>query len=235
MAFYDTPGLLYGGAFYDEPAAPPKSKKTMAKPKLSLQLLSADEKVALGRLLVTSMTGNANFTTPSPTLASITTLVDALENLLDAQAAAAAAAKTATANANAKEDEVDAALTALANWAEGHVMGDADKLTSGGFTLQSAGAPTTLAQVTGLEASPGDDGGEVDLVWNPQKAATGYEVQCSTDPNNPALWVHLAVFSKSSATVTGQPTGTRCWYRVRALGTDNKKGAWSNPADKVVP
>ncbi len=235
MAFYDTPGLLYGGAFYDEPATPPTPKKRMAKVKLSLQLISADDKVALGRLLVTSMTGNANFTTPSPTLASITTLSDDLESLLSAQDAAAAAAKAATAAANAKEAELSAALTALANWAEGHVMGDGDKLISGGFTLQGAGGPTLLTQVTGLEAKAGDDGGVILLFWDSQKAATGYEVQCSTDPNNAALWVHLGVFSKSSATITGQPTGTRCWYRVRAIGTDNKKGAWSNPADKVVP
>jgi len=77
MAHYDIPGLTYGSAYYFSP--PPSTRKTMAKVKLSLHLISPAEKVALGRLLVTQMTGNADFATPSPTLASITALMDDLE------------------------------------------------------------------------------------------------------------------------------------------------------------
>lgn len=235
MANYDTPGLLYGQAFYDEPAPPPKKPKRMAKIKLSLHLLSVAQKVALGRLVVTQMTGNANFTTPSPTLASITTLADDLEDLAADQDTKQQAAKTATALMNTKEDQLNAALTALGSWAEGHVVGDGDKLLSGGFSLQGQATPTVLVQVTGLEASPGDDGGEVDTMWNPVDGATGYEMQTSSNPNDPALWMHKDIFSKSKATLTGLPTGARCWFRVRAVGPNNQKGPWSNPADKVVP
>ena len=234
MARYNTPGLHYGQAFYDEPDAPPKKPKRMAKINLSLKLLTVAEKVALAELLVTELTGNPDFTDPEPTLASITTLKNALNTRAGTAAVARQESKTQTALLNTAEDELDAGLTALGGWAEGKVMGNPDKLTGGGFTLQADGSPTTLVQVTALEVSRGDNAGEIDWMCDSQDGATGYEIQCSTNPNDPALWQHADVFSKSSGTLTGLATGVRCWIRCRALGTNNKKGPWSNPADKVV-
>ena len=46
----------------------------MAKVKLSLRDLSVPQKVQFLRQVVTAMTGNANYATPSPTLASITSM-----------------------------------------------------------------------------------------------------------------------------------------------------------------
>lgn len=235
MANYDTPGLTYGSAYYFSPPPPPSTPKSMAKVKLLLNRITVAEKVALGRLFVTRMTNNANFTNPKPTLADITALMDDLEAKAEAQDAAQAAAKLTTAQLDTAEAEADKKLSALASWAEGHVEGDRDKLVSGGFAIQGEGGPVSVGQVTGLESSPGDDAGEVDLIWNPMPGATGYELQTSSDPNNPALWQHKEVASKSKITLGGLPTGARCWFRVRALGTNNQKGPWSNPADKVVP
>jgi len=45
----------------------------MAKPKLGLSTLTDNEIIALATTIVTAMTGNANFNTPNPTLASVTT------------------------------------------------------------------------------------------------------------------------------------------------------------------
>jgi len=47
----------------------------MAKVKLELQKLSPDQKIDLANTIKTAMTGNANFTTPNPPLATIGTLI----------------------------------------------------------------------------------------------------------------------------------------------------------------
>ena len=234
MAHYDTPGLHYGQAHYDEPDAPPPKPKHMARIKLSLKLLTVEEKVALAELLVTKMTGNPDFTDPEPTLASITALKGELHTLAGTQKAAQSEAKEQTALLNTKEDELDTALTSLGGWAEGHVLGSGDKLVGGGFSLQADGSPTQVVQLTSLAVSRGDNAGEVDWMADAQEDATGYEIQCSTNPNDPSLWRHVDVFSSSSGTVTGLTTGTRCWIRGRARGTSDKKGPWSSAADVVV-
>ena len=46
----------------------------MAKVKLDLRSLNPDGLVTLANTIKTAMTGNANFATPNPTLASVTTL-----------------------------------------------------------------------------------------------------------------------------------------------------------------
>jgi hypothetical protein len=51
----------------------------MAKTKLGLGTLSVTHKVELARQIVIKMTGNANFTTPVPALAAITTAANSAE------------------------------------------------------------------------------------------------------------------------------------------------------------
>ena len=40
--------------------------------------------------------------------------------------------------------------------------------------------------------------------------------------------------TKSKATVSGLATGTKYWFRVRAIGAAGP-GPWSDPATKVAP
>jgi len=47
----------------------------MAKVKLGLKELTADQKIDQANTIKTAMTGNANFTTPNPTLAAYGTLI----------------------------------------------------------------------------------------------------------------------------------------------------------------
>ena len=52
----------------------------MAKVKLGLKGKSIQQKLTTGQNIITAMTGNANFPTPNPTLASLTTLRTNLSN-----------------------------------------------------------------------------------------------------------------------------------------------------------
>lgn len=84
-AFYDAPN-----AFYDMPEEPALPRKThpMAKPKLSLHTKSPLEKVQKTEDIVTALTGNANFSTPIPSLATLTAKADALSAKVSAREAA---------------------------------------------------------------------------------------------------------------------------------------------------
>jgi hypothetical protein len=63
------------------------------------------------------------------------------------------------------------------------------------------------------------------------KGTKSYEVQQSTDAAN---WQHAGVATKSKLTVSGLTTGTKYWFRVRAVG-GNATSPWSDPATKVAP
>jgi hypothetical protein len=68
VAFYDSTVTYDNGLFYDDPSSPQPNRRKMAKVKLGLRNLTPDEKVDLANTIKTATTGNANFTTPNPTL-----------------------------------------------------------------------------------------------------------------------------------------------------------------------
>ena len=82
-----------------------KIMKTLVK--MGLSQMPIEKKIVNTRFMVTSMTGNANFGTPNPTLATITANVNALEA---ASIAAKGGGKDETANMRAKEVVLDLSL-----------------------------------------------------------------------------------------------------------------------------
>ncbi len=70
MNLYDAGGLYDSGLLYDDTSLPQPRKKRMPKVKLGLHGMTPDEVVALTNIIITAMTGNANFTTPNPALAA---------------------------------------------------------------------------------------------------------------------------------------------------------------------
>lgn len=206
------------------------------KIKLDLQGLTVPDKVQFMRQVVTQMTGNANFTTPAPTLASITTKANALESSFNAQQTAQQAAKAATTNLGTAEDAADAALNSLANYVEEASGGDTAKIESAGMTTRAPKTPTTsLPAPQNLSSSAGDEDGVLDLVWDPVPKAKGYEVQTSPDPVTSTSWTFAETSSASKTSITGLPSGNKIWVRVRALGPKKIRSPWSDPAVKRVP
>ena len=88
----------------------------MAKVKLALQQLTVPQKVQFLRQVVTAMTGNANFATPSPTLVTITDKADDLETKFNDAQAARLTAQQKTTLQDTSERDADAAVTQLASY-----------------------------------------------------------------------------------------------------------------------
>ena len=237
IAAWDTPGLFWdatAGLSWDAANPPPQPSHRMAQVKLNLDRITRDERLALARQIHTQMTGNADFPTPSPALTALDSAITALETANDELNVLRQQAKEKTVEVDTLDAALSQSLRDLAAYVQNTSGGDEAKILSAGMSVRDAGAPVTMTQVTGLESSPGDDSGEIDLSWTPVHGASSYEVQSSPDPITATSWGHAGISTKSTLTLTGQPTGARCWWRVRAIGA-NGPGAWSDPATKIVP
>jgi hypothetical protein len=208
----------------------------MAKVKLELQTKSPDEKVAQALTIKTSMTGNANFPTPNPTLATYNTHITAAQTKIAAYNTAVAAVETALADRDAAVATMDGDTTQLGDYVQNTSGGDKVKIESAGMDTRADSAPLTMTQVLDLVLSEGDDDGTLDIVWKPIKGAKSYEIWTNiTDPGSPGNWGLKQTSGKSSDQLADFTSGIRVWAKVRAIGSGNQKGPFSDPATKTVP
>ena len=115
----------------------------MSKIKLNLSTLTITEKIAKARQIVTALTGNARFKTPSPDLPTVTTAITDLETAANDAQAARQTAKTKTTAQGAKEDAVDRLLTQLAGYVESVAGNDQEAIQSAGMDTRSPRTATT--------------------------------------------------------------------------------------------
>lgn len=235
---YDDPSAFYDApqSFYDmnEPAGPTQNHR-MAKPKLELKGLTHLQKVQKTSDIVTATTGNPNFLTPNPSLATLTGKADALAAAYSAREAAKQTLEQKQTELNTADADLESTLTLFTAYVETTSGGEAAKILSSGLGVRGAPTPIgPLPQVEGLDAIIGDAEGQLTLRWKSVRGAKTYEVQCCTDPITVAGWAGVGLPTKATLIVTGLTSGTRCWFRVRAIGTAGP-GPWSDPCVKTVP
>ena len=237
MKFYDTPGLTYdsGAVFDDVSALPSTTGRIMAKPKFTLKNVPDVEAIQLCNNLKTALTGNANFPTPPVTLVAFGTAITTGQTKLTAADNAQAAAKQATADKDLAIAAMGSLAMQLVSYVDTTANGDESKILSAGLPVRAGRAPVSLpGQVMNLSLTVGDNEGSLDVHWDAQDKVKSYEVQVSPDPFTPTSYVTKDTVTKSSATLTGLTSGAKVWVRVRAINSKGK-GAWSDPAVKVVP
>ena len=208
----------------------------MAQAKLDLQNLPIPQKVQFLRTVVTKATGNPDATGSDPTVAQIAAAADTLETTSLAAENARKTSETATTVQTSAENAADRVITKFAKFAENKTDGDPARLQGLGFAIRAA-TTTPIGQLTqpqNLVILVGDNDGELDPDWDSVKGTKTYEVQSSHDPITPTSWTGAAMVTKSKATVSGLATGTKYWFRVRAIGSAGP-GPWSDPATKVAP
>jgi hypothetical protein len=236
MANYDTSGLTYdSGVLYDAVVPPVTIKKRMSQVSLNLSQLNIAALLQKANNIKTAMTGNANFTTPNPTVTEIGTLIT---NATTANNTYETSLLTAKENLTLRDNAVDAlvaGLNALAGYVQSQSGGDAAKIQSAGMEVKGARTPATIPdQVMNLSVTPGDNAGDLDLQWDPTSGATRYEIQTCADSNFTTGVVNQPSVSCSKTSIGGQTSGSRLWVRVRA-GNAAGLGAWSDVATKIVP
>ncbi|MBI3877401.1 MAG: fibronectin type III domain-containing protein [Verrucomicrobia bacterium] len=207
----------------------------MAKTRLALKELTVLQLMQLTDTITGRMTGNANFTTPSPTLVEIQAWRDSVDTTNNAAEAARSISVQRTQERDTAVATLESGLTALGSYVDNKAQGDEAKIRSSGMDVRADGAPVgTLPQVSNLTVTTGDQDGELDPSWDRIKGARVYEVQTSADPFSATSWLTRASVTASKATLMNLPSGTKVWVRVRAIGTAGP-GPWSDPAIKTVP
>ena len=217
----------------------------MIKVKLDLKSLTDSELVDAMRLVVTKMTGNGDFPGPTPPLATLSAEATAMETLIAQRDAILMAAQEKTLLIRSARDSAEVSMTAEGGYVERQVAilsGPIDpawrKARIVGAGMEPADDPSPVGpmpKVTGLVATTGDSDGEIDVHFNPVKRGLkSYILERTSDPAGGTGWGNPAVITKSSAFVSGLTSGTRYWFRVRAVGTAGP-GPWSDPATKVAP
>jgi len=236
VPFYDSSASYDSGLMYDDPSSPQPNRRRMAKVKLGLQKLTPDQKVDLANTIKTAMTGNANFPTPNPPLATIATLITSAQTGINGHNSAKATEQTALATRDVNIRALENGMTQLADYVQNVSGGDRVKIESAGMNVRDDGAPIgTPTQVLNLVLTEGDFEGTLDVAWDKVRGASSYEIQTSPDPITPTSWAFKQSASKSSATISGLTSGAKLWVHVRAIGAGNTPGPWSDPATKVVP
>jgi hypothetical protein len=202
-----------------------KNKKKMkAKVNLGLSKMSILVKIGNARHHVTSMTGNQNFTTPLPSLASITAAANALETAFNN---AQGGNSTLTSLMHDKEAVLDNLLSQLANYVEIVANGVDTIILSAGMKVKGKRGVMTSKYFARLSDHPGEI-----ILRAPADTSkrASYLWELSTDRNN---WALAGVSTKTTFTVRNLNSGTRYFFRVAAV---NKlgQGAFSDPISIVV-
>ena len=204
----------------------------MATPSLNLSRLVDLETLQLTQDIITKVTGNPHFGTPNPTLTALQAL---LTTATDAVNAYDATRQSLTMLRTDREDAMEAlkeGLRALAGYVASASNGDATIILSSGMNVRQDPAPIGLpAAPQNLSAQFGANDGTSVLDWESVRGGRSYLVECATNALGP--WTQVALTTDTQTLVTNLISGTKYYYRVRALGAAGL-GPWSDLATKMA-
>lgn len=205
------------------------------KIKLNLARLTVPQLLVFSQEVNNKMMGNAWFTTPNPSLATLGSQYSAANS---AATTAEAAQQTAVQRTLERDNQVlvlENMLNQLAAYVENVTGGDTAKILSAGFAVRSAGGPVgQLPAPENMGAAVGSDAGQFMASWDRVPKANSYEVATCADPVNENGWAHRGSVTRTKFQITGATSGVRCWVRVRAINSAGPS-EWSEPAVVMVP
>lgn len=202
---------------------------------LNLSRATANEVAVKASTIVSKMTANANFTTPAPTLSSITTQINLLNTKLTEQSTAFRTYQQKTVEVLTEKDNLLNLLDTEGTYVENAANGDEVKILSAGFDVKQKAIPIGLLPAPkDVLAEEGGSDGEVIVSWSPVRGAKSYVVEMSLDITSPDNWNYQATVTKSKCYLSALDSGTRIWVRVVAINAAGQ-GAYSDPATKTVP
>ncbi len=187
----------------------------LARVSLAFGYLLNTQLIAFVRNVITLMTGNAQYPTPVPTLAAVTTSVDAFETTVHE---ALDGGKLAIATRNAARVDLLTLTRQLAAYVQGHCGDDLVCLLSSGFEAVKAKSPSYLPEIPAnqrLEQTGST--GELMLKFDRVANANNYTIQSATSPDGP--WEDRGLATTTRVTIDGLTAGQVYWARACANGS----------------
>jgi hypothetical protein len=235
-AVTDEPEYYYDGEFYYD--APIRLEKGfMAKIAKNTVKLNAQQLAAKVQVSLTAIAGDATtFPGATAVLALGNTKVgelldsDALVLSLQAQLDLAREAR------RMKIAEVDEYYEQeLIRFVDNIAKGAANIILAAGMDVAATPGPApAMPKVATVVLVPGDNDGSAKATYKRVIGARYYELQLSSNPNDPTTWETYDTTVFTTLLLTGQTSGQKRWLRVRAINGVNK-GGWSDPACCTIP
>jgi len=171
------------------------------------------------RFILTEMTGNANFPTPDPSLASVTTLANEFEQAINDAEAGGSYDKSVR---DSKKEELIDTMHNLGIYVLFTAKGDRLIAESSGFSIAKDPTPQPpIEKPGGLSLTDGANAGELLLLFRRVLGARSYLYQISLDPLDESKWVTQHGTVRKNL-FTGLESAKRYYVRVIAIGTNNQ-------------
>lgn len=183
------------------------------------------------RYIIAEMTANiANFPTPDPALATVSTLAGDFEVAINNAEAGGSYDKSIR---DAKKLELIDTMHCLGNYVLFVAKQDRLVAESSGFSIAKEKAPLPpIEKATGLELFDGQNAGELLLLFKKVKGAKSYLYQITLDPADETKWV-TAYGTVRKKLFTGLQSKEKYYVRVIALGT-NGQVVYSDAVSRVA-
>ena len=190
----------------------------MAKVKIGFNGLSVTEQIERARLIVTKMTGNSNFTTPNPSLATVSTAATALETAYNNSRGGD---KTQMAIMRLRRKELLALMVQLGAYVQETSAGDEEVILSSGFDIvrPRTPKPEVAGEVRDVQVSDGSVSGAVKVTWQKADNAVIYVVMISMSADF-ANAEPKGITTKTQKEIDDLNAGTTYYVRVLALGRE---------------
>ncbi|HXC05495.1 MAG TPA: hypothetical protein VNZ86_12125, partial [Bacteroidia bacterium] len=182
------------------------------------------------KLYLQKMTGNTNFPTPTPSLASISTQLAVVEA---DYTVSQTRVKGSVSKMHAELKTLEIALKALAAYVESVANTTPDQaeniIQSAGMTVKKA-ANRKPKVFTVIQTKVT---GQVQVNSKAVSRSSTYIYQMTTDPNTATTWQTVITSNNVKGLVNGLSAGIRYYFRV-AVSTKGVQAAWSAPINIVV-
>ena len=186
--------------------------------------------LTFGKHVSQMMTGNTNFTTPSPSLATLNTAISDYESALGKMEDPT---KVDTSNKNQKRAVLEGILSDLTNYVEANCGNDPTKALSSGFDLFKTPAPASIpATPAGVKAVAGAHSGEIIVSCDAQPDATMFDCRYTTSIATP-VWTLVMAQPNRRFLISGLTHGQDVWVSMCAINTAGTSG-WSDAVMVLV-
>ena len=209
-----------------------KVEVSMAKIKFNGSRSSLTGLTTLAQKVYGAMNGNAAFNSLSDQVAAVNGKLTALNGKHNEYQATVQTKLQLRTERESLRVALLTSLNALAAGVEGATLGDTAQIQSAGFDVRGPKSPVGLVIAPpNLVADMGSLEGTVNTRWNAVTGANSYVVECAQNPDGP--WNQVAITTRAEYTAQGLTSGTKYWFRVRAVGAAGL-GPWSDPAVKMA-
>lgn len=185
--------------------------------------------ITFAQSVVTAMTNNTNFSSPTPPLSTITAAITALQS---AEAGALSRLKGAVTARNDKKAALVALLQSLRTYVQNTADADADNSAA---IIQSAGLPVKKVPAHKTRVFVAEQGpltGSVKIVAPSAGPRSCYDWQYSSDGGK--TWVDAPSTTQAKTTLENLTAGTTVLFRYRAVTPKGGQGDWAQPVALLV-